>query len=573
MLLLSPGLWDDRLRGKLRNASLEDGPLFEALSYTWGLPATGNRVIRIDDQHDFPITENLFAALRRLRWRFTRRSIWIDAVCINQDDVVERGSQVSIMGDIYSAASRVLIWLGDLGSTALGDIFRMRRPHFNSASHRNARGRLFALAIDEAIGGSQPKWHDRAWTVQEFCMAKETVLCFGSVESPYDAVNLLDLTLHSPEPLEHLRQFHAKINDMHKLKLGIGDTSQSISEAIRFTSTAACSNPMDKVFSLRGLVDSREAQLIVTDYTQSCQHTFANATFAALHVQSDFHIFELISFGHPRMNDLPLWAVDFTRSLDSWTVDLHQMTYESVAWKESEKYMISTASVDDDKRRLSLSGSQLDTASRVLKINAANAVSEAANNIAAFMTALVRDHIGQTNSDHVRPSLSGRETLTLTPEALLFAGDSTKLYNIIAACFAIWNAAKRLSADCDSAPQFMLYEALTLNRVGSKVIRDATLNEQGRFPNVIAYMDYASFASEGTTLFATSDGHIGLAPTTLEENDSIVLINGSKFPMILRKNGNAYTFRGLAYVHGIWYGELKEAWKDREVVEEKFVLV
>ena len=111
------------------------------------------------------------------------------------------------------------------------------------------------------------------------------------------------------------------------------------------------------------------------------------------------------------------------------------------------------------------------------------------------------------------------------------------------------------------------------NHVDSKVVRDATLSEQRGFPNVIAYMDYANFASDGIMLYATSDDYIGLAPATLTEGDSIVLINGSKFPMILRKSGDDYAFRGLAHVHGIWHGELKEARKEREVIETEFVVV
>jgi hypothetical protein len=78
ILHLSRGLWDadDRLHGKLHFVSLEGKPRFEALSYTWGPAATGHQIIRfVDDQHDFPVTENLFAAFKRLRRRFTSRTL------------------------------------------------------------------------------------------------------------------------------------------------------------------------------------------------------------------------------------------------------------------------------------------------------------------------------------------------------------------------------------------------------------------------------------------------------------------------------------------------------------------
>jgi hypothetical protein len=111
------------------------------------------------------------------------------------------------------------------------------------------------------------------------------------------------------------------------------------------------------------------------------------------------------------------------------------------------------------------------------------------------------------------------------------------------------------------------------NHVDSKVVQDATSSERRGLPNVLVYMDYAHFASEGTMLYATSQGFIGLAPVTLAEGDTAVLINGSNFPMILRDSGNDYIFRYLAYIHRIWHGELKEARKERDVMETEFVVV
>jgi hypothetical protein len=58
------------------------------------------------------ITANLESALRHLRLSDQQRTLWVDALCINQSDITERGSQVQLMADIYTAVSRVLIWLG-----------------------------------------------------------------------------------------------------------------------------------------------------------------------------------------------------------------------------------------------------------------------------------------------------------------------------------------------------------------------------------------------------------------------------------------------------------------------------
>jgi len=90
--------------------NLNRNPSYEALSYVWG---DATKLKRIDVcKHAFYVTENLEIALRNLRLRNKLRVLWVDAICINQNDVVEKSSQIRQMGEIYSQATEVLIWLG-----------------------------------------------------------------------------------------------------------------------------------------------------------------------------------------------------------------------------------------------------------------------------------------------------------------------------------------------------------------------------------------------------------------------------------------------------------------------------
>jgi hypothetical protein len=59
------------------------------------------------------ITENCVAALRRIRSKFRKCILWIDSICIDQSSTEERNHQVALMGDVYSMASEVIIWLGE----------------------------------------------------------------------------------------------------------------------------------------------------------------------------------------------------------------------------------------------------------------------------------------------------------------------------------------------------------------------------------------------------------------------------------------------------------------------------
>lgn len=93
--------------------SNEEVPLFEALSYTWGSAENlRNIFIGCLGLCTLPMTPNLAEAPTYLRYEDRPRNLWIDAICVNQQDLKERGLQVRIMADIYSKATRVVAWLG-----------------------------------------------------------------------------------------------------------------------------------------------------------------------------------------------------------------------------------------------------------------------------------------------------------------------------------------------------------------------------------------------------------------------------------------------------------------------------
>ena len=101
---------DNPLSCGLEDCRLSANPSYEALSYTWGQPIFPE--ILHTDNGILKITENLTLALRRLRFKERVRYLWIDAVCINQNDATDKSRQVAMMGSIYRSARRVICWLG-----------------------------------------------------------------------------------------------------------------------------------------------------------------------------------------------------------------------------------------------------------------------------------------------------------------------------------------------------------------------------------------------------------------------------------------------------------------------------
>jgi hypothetical protein len=96
---------------RLHKTGISDGSDgFAALSYVWGDVKPAQTICL--DGLPRTVTRNLAVALRHLRDLHDFLWIWVDALCINQADLIERAQQVSQMGDIYRQAERVLVWLG-----------------------------------------------------------------------------------------------------------------------------------------------------------------------------------------------------------------------------------------------------------------------------------------------------------------------------------------------------------------------------------------------------------------------------------------------------------------------------
>ncbi|KAL1896808.1 hypothetical protein Sste5346_004441 [Sporothrix stenoceras] len=128
LLRLRPAAsYDEPLRINLFHASLDDTSEYEALSYVWG-KTWGKFSVLVDDGSEnvvddltklptLPITPNLDMALRHVRYHRQDRILWVDALCINQQDPAERSRQVQQMRHIYESCTADVAYLGPRPST------------------------------------------------------------------------------------------------------------------------------------------------------------------------------------------------------------------------------------------------------------------------------------------------------------------------------------------------------------------------------------------------------------------------------------------------------------------------
>lgn len=101
---------DDDIRCSLKVYPFNRAPPYVALSYAWGDVEPASTITL--NESTFKVGRNLKAALLRLQDWDSRENYWIDALCIDQSNLKERGEQVQLMGEIYSQCKVVFIWLG-----------------------------------------------------------------------------------------------------------------------------------------------------------------------------------------------------------------------------------------------------------------------------------------------------------------------------------------------------------------------------------------------------------------------------------------------------------------------------
>lgn len=131
---------------------------YDALSYVWG-DLDKHQSISISECI-LPVTVKLHEALSRLRYRSIERIIWVDAVCINQDNDQEKEKQIQLMAKIYGQASRVVVWLGETADNSDLAFETIRsaaggKKLVNPVSNRKAQQSISTLL--------QRPWFRRIW--------------------------------------------------------------------------------------------------------------------------------------------------------------------------------------------------------------------------------------------------------------------------------------------------------------------------------------------------------------------------------------------------------------------------
>ncbi|KAF5591136.1 het-6-heterokaryon incompatibility [Fusarium pseudocircinatum] len=357
----------DLIRVALKTVKCRTSQRFWALSYVWGArenPAT----IVLNDQ-PFSITRNLYNALYRYRrhvfdgYESDKAMLWVDAICINQNDQVEKSIQVPRMSEIYGQCERVLAWLGPVENDEESHVCKLAQmlEHFqfpaDSVSQEMSQderitafmksGRSDETASNEVESvrkalrsiGHRP-WFRRIWILQEAVLAKkQPILLCGAYELGYEIFfKTWVLMLNPSEDGQLLYSFMAEnpvrfkaielvYKNILQARSGItpGQDKGSVSrekqcaldivKLLNETTELEATVAHDRLYALIGLLACDPLPLALQpDYTQSFEELCYKFAMFILEQTQDIRVLNLGTVGN--LPAVPSWTPDLR---NSWT--------------------------------------------------------------------------------------------------------------------------------------------------------------------------------------------------------------------------------------------------------------
>jgi hypothetical protein len=238
LVVLQPGQLGDDIHCRLLDTARSQKPSYEGLSYTWG---------SIDCPHELHINgkamtcgENLWQALQHLRSPDVERVLWVDAICIDQNNKFERTHQVNQMRDIYSHAMTVLIWLGPKTESSGIAMEWIEELSLRKQKSLGLQEQLSGFPTAQITNRQTQRWQAlselcrreywrRVWIVQEVILARRIIIhCGGSkarwlgftkLINGYDTIFTPGTALEAAQQVK--QSLPAQLHDlriMHKLK-------------------------------------------------------------------------------------------------------------------------------------------------------------------------------------------------------------------------------------------------------------------------------------------------------------------------------------------------------------------
>jgi hypothetical protein len=580
VILLPSTSFETTIECRLEHAVIGSCKPYEALSYVWGEPHF-TESITLNDQ-TFMITPRLATALRYLRLPAEERALWIDAICINQQDLAERQKQVGYMRNIYSTCSTDILWLGPeddeysqgmevvrrLGTlTRKQDKIGKKRltiDHSEKLAEKNIQAVYRVLHKDSV-------WK-RVWIMQEISCSPNVILTSGHATLDWSVVEMVAHGGLYYTDAFHGPYDHGSMNDSYTWSFIFGTAKRvmnqrgamtNISEGkfstlldvlARFKHTEA-SDPRDKIYALLGLVNDPLG--VRVDYMKSAAEIYVGVALALINSSANLDILCQCPWESrhrrrnlPPLEGLPSWAPDFRINEDGPFLFAQRGIYSTGRPTCSVPCVVQGAT-------LLLKGHCLGR----LQASKGLALSREEPSLYRMPSLLLRDWAYK--------NLITDEYGKIAQQKYHTGEDQLQ---------AFW---RTLVGDCKGYPQKRLTsdEIVRDQMAVRRLVDEPVQPARAEHPlDITSRQIFHKLIFVESWRFHTSDsGLFVLAQHTALEGDVIAILDGAKTPMVFRPTGTCSEGNQLyssicgAYIHGFMDGEVLEA--GSKCVEKIFRLV
>ncbi|KAI1420870.1 HET-domain-containing protein [Xylaria sp. FL1777] len=503
VLDLLPSSFDDpvihcRMRHITLGSSGSKTEPFDAISYTWG-NYNPRRGIHCNERNDqLQVSHNCYNVLRYLRCKDKPRTVWIDAICINQSDIAEKTCQVKIMGEIYATASTTFVFLGEPTQTSQTLFQHLDQIHQQAGHSTASSPHLTADIVHATEDLFRLPWFSRSWVVQELVRSPHPIFMCGHDTVTFEALS--HFLYRGDQNMRFLRKFPVPIElkDEHfQSPLEMCSTAAQQLFLLE-VGTGLCQStvPHDRVLSLTPLVTIGLSTLeSLIDYEQSVEELFYKFALLALSDGVGLALLSMIRGPHSNAG-LPSWVPDLTNNANRSRLIPHYPVFfeDHFEFEFIQYFRVQSHDEVHDlaSNQLILNGRRYGRIAEqgpVILINQTNAPSKIAS---------VNDLV--TLLDTIRCGVDG---------------------NIQGWPASIRQAIRGMSKT----------DISTFLRSGIEhELHSTTIDEP------ISYN--VAVGCHETRVFITSEGNLGLCPEAAQKNDLVCLIKGAIEPCVLREKGN-----------------------------------
>ena len=578
LVKIIPGSRLSAVKCELQSAILgPEIPKYVALSYCWG-DAKYKTWVSCDGKR-LALTKDLLNAIRRLRRKNETVTLWIDQICINQEDLEERGSQVQLMRRIYESATNVLIWLGDeadKSSVAIELIPRLSQIQGINVSNRTVKDWRPLKSLL-----SRP-WFGRMWILQELGVASSASLVCGNHSISWQHLSDLINYMHSTgmwlgafgsSGYSSSVSAYGRLASLLSIREEISKHGTVCSlTALRSSTYFDASDPRDKIYALTGICEC-DGHFIRPDYSKDVLNVYRKTALAFLFPQDSKLSAEssLRFHEHPVMECLAAAErTENTFALPSWVPDWRSRTYGSL-WDSISENGYNAAgtsktriTLTDDQNKISLAAKIGDA------VHLVSSIAPAADYTSLPTSTSTYERWGEYLFQRVPQSCWINESNFMAASCQRYRDEvsrdaafrSTLVGNTVEYC-----TASRMGQQVEKNPDHALYY-WHYRQFLSKLCPNGVVNGAG-IPqlclNLAQHMEgHQTFEaaymtiSQGRRFFTSIGGYMGIGPPGMQPGDSVCVFLGGNVPWIVRQEDHEYMLVGECYVHGIMNGEYME---------------